>query len=394
MAPSRSRKDHVTRASGQNGRAHEINKAFAKNKHRGSGMGSHPFTPDHAFHFAIFKCSLLSILTSSVLSRIGDEAEVRENGFHKIIFNCGEHDILMTPGIIFDKPAYHVHLLLKTRNCLGKKSTLAFGNRPSSPPKLYFGVCFLLILLSGQVELNPGPSSPGNQNSSIFPCGYCDLPVTWDQCEICCDSCDLWFHKNCVDIGSHTFRAFSTTNVSWICCNCDNPNYELNLFHSFQKETANSFHSLNLSESKEIKSPISDFQPVLHSSAIIDHRHSKKIKNWRTLNLNCQSLRGKVEAFQSSVDYFKPYCILGTESWLDKRVSTNTIFPPGYKIFRREIITSIQGGGMFIAVKENNDVSLLPDTVTDTKLLWAKVHFEKSKSLILGSFYQPSGSKI
>ena len=199
----------------------------------------------------------------------------------------------MTPGIIFDKPATHVHLLLNTRNCLGRKSTLAFGNRHSSPPKSDFSVCFLLILLSGQVELNPGPS------------------------------------KNCVDMGSHTFRAFSTTNVSWICCNCENPNYERNLFHSFQIETANYFHPLDLSESIEIKSPISDFVPVLHSNPIIDCRHSKKIKNWRTLILNCQSLRGKVEAFQSSVDYFQPDCILGTESWLDKCVSTNKIFPPG-----------------------------------------------------------------
>ena len=198
-------------------------------------------------------------------------------------------------------------------------------------------------------------------------------------------------------MGSHTFRAFSTTDVSWICCNCDNPYYERNLFHSFQIETANSSHPLDLSESIEIKSPISDFVPVLHSSPIIDRRHSKKIKNWRTLILNCQSLRGKVEAFQSSVDYFQPDCILGTESWLDKSVSTNEIFPPGYKIFRRDRITSTQGeggGGVLIAVNENYDVSLLPDTVTDTELLWAKVHFEKSKSLILGSFYRPPGSKI
>ena len=213
---------------------------------------------------------------------------------------------------------------------------------PPPLPKLDFGVCFLLILLSGQVELNPGPSSAGNQNSSIFPCGYCDLPVTWDQCGICCDTCDLWFHKNCVDMGSHTF---STTNVSWISCNCDNPNYERNLFHSFQIEPANFFHPSDLSEGIEIESPISDFVPVLHSSPIIDCRHSKKIKNWRTLILNCQSLRGKVEAFQSSVDYFQPDCILGTESWLDKSVSTNEIFPPGYKIFRSDRITSTQGWG-------------------------------------------------
>ena len=117
----------------------------------------------------------------------------------------------------------------------------------------------------------------------------------------------------------------------------------------------------DLSESIEIKSPISDHEPVLHSSPIIDRGHSKKmkIKNLRTLILNCQSLRGKVEAFQSSVDYFQPDCILGTESWLDKSVSTNEMFPPGYKIFRRDRITSTQGGGVFIAAKENYDVSLL-----------------------------------
>ena len=50
---------------------------------------------------------------------------------------------------------------------------------------------------------------------------------------------------------------------------------------------------------------------------------------------------------------------------------------------------------MCIAVKENYDVglSLLPDTVTDTELLWAKVHFKNSKSLILGSFYRPPEKK-
>ena len=93
MASPRSRKDHVTRAPGQNGHAHKVN------KHR-FGFGSRPFTSDCAFRFAILKCFLVAILTSLVLFRIGDEAEGRENGFHKIIFTCDEHDILMTPGII------------------------------------------------------------------------------------------------------------------------------------------------------------------------------------------------------------------------------------------------------------------------------------------------------
>ena len=105
-------------------------------------------------------------------------------------------------------------------------------------------------------------------------------------------------------------------------------------------ETENSLHSLDLSESIEIKSPSSDLELVLHISPSIDRRHSNKIKNWRTLILNCQSLRGKVEAFKSFVDYFQPDFILGTESWLDKSVSTNGNFTHGYKIFRSYRITS------------------------------------------------------
>ena len=86
--------------------------------------------------------------------------------------------------------------------------------------------------------------------SSIFPCGYCEDPVTWEQRGICCDSCDVWFHKDCVDMGSFTFLAYSTTNVSWICCRCNHPNFDRNLFHSFEIETTNNFDNLNFSGSE------------------------------------------------------------------------------------------------------------------------------------------------
>ena len=65
------------------------------------------------------------------------------------------------------------------------------------------------------------------------------------------------------------------------------------------------------------------FEPVLHSNPIFDRIHLNKIKNWITLTLNYKSLWGNVEDFRSSVDYFQPDCILGTETWFDKSVSTN-----------------------------------------------------------------------
>ena len=112
--------------------------------------------------------------------------------------------------------AIHVHVFLNSRIFRGVKPIFrlcpSLGSSQPSPPKLDFGSALFLILLSGQVEVNPGPPMSGSLNlSSIFPCGYCEDPVTWEQRGICCDSCDMWFHKDCVDMGSFTFLAYSTT---------------------------------------------------------------------------------------------------------------------------------------------------------------------------------------
>ena len=102
--------------------------------------------------------------------------------------------------------------------------------------------------------------------SSIFPCGYCEDLATLEQRGICCDSCDMWFHKDCVDMGSFTFLAYSTTNVSCICCRCNHPNFDRNLFDSFEIETINNFDNLNFSGSENVNSPNSDFAPTQRSS--------------------------------------------------------------------------------------------------------------------------------
>ena len=63
--------------------------------------------------------------------------------------------------------------------------------------------CHLLmvILLSGQIELNPGP---GTTNSTLnseaqYPCGVCKDNVDEDARAILCDKCELWYHTQCID---------------------------------------------------------------------------------------------------------------------------------------------------------------------------------------------------
>ena len=56
----------------------------------------------------------------------------------------------------------------------------------------------LLLILSGDININPGPTIK-------FPCGtYSNDVKEFTDC-ICCDNCNIWFHKSCLDISLATF---------------------------------------------------------------------------------------------------------------------------------------------------------------------------------------------
>ena len=50
------------------------------------------------------------------------------------------------------------------------------------------------ILLSNQVELNPGPQS---LDDSSYPCSICSQECTWDSDAIVCDNCEMVSYWMC-----------------------------------------------------------------------------------------------------------------------------------------------------------------------------------------------------
>ena len=87
---------------------------------------------------------------------------------------------------------------------------------------------FLLLLLSGDIQLNPGPRPPK------LPCGVCSKAVKWDHLapSVCCDSCNVWYHQGCMAMPDAVFEGLK--NVSWECVKCGLPNFSLSqsLYHS------------------------------------------------------------------------------------------------------------------------------------------------------------------
>ena len=286
-----------------------------------------------------------------------------------------------------------------------------------------------LVLLgsSWDIELNPGPLN----QASAYPCGICQDNVTFEQDAICCDGCDVWSHKHCLNMSTTLFDHLANTDVMWICPLCSNPNYSAILFNSPVTEHSNQFATLaesmqrqsrsKLSYDSDIPSPRSVdtppfdlagsadssaqafvFQSSPHSSfasplgasspktPIYKPKRKKLIENFKVAIINCQSIKNKVTQFGTFMDVTQPDIVIGTESWLTPEVSNSKIFPAGYNILRKDRVMGDKksGGGVFLLVRSKYTCTEI-NTDSDCEMILAKLELHNQKSVTIGAFYRP-----
>ena len=95
-----------------------------------------------------------------------------------------------------------------------------------------------LLLLSGNVELNPGPHYK-------HPCGSCTKPVKTNQRGVQCDICDIWYHTRCMLMSPEMYEGLPNPSAVWICSSCGVPNFSSTLLDADNNmELSNSFSSL------------------------------------------------------------------------------------------------------------------------------------------------------
>ena len=87
----------------------------------------------------------------------------------------------------------------------------------------------ILLLLSGDIASNPGPAN------SMFPCGVCQLAVTWSQKAVACDACSVWLHISCASIGSTSYD--QQENMSWKCYCCRSQNISSFVLNAYNLNT-------------------------------------------------------------------------------------------------------------------------------------------------------------
>lgn len=136
----------------------------------------------------------------------------------------------------------HLSNRLMKQNKAASKLTIPFRNCSIKAVALP-----LLLLLSGDISLNPGPIR--------FPCGICEKPVRSNQHGLQCDGCDTWSHRNCLSMLKAEYVRLSNSMESWFCKNCILPNFTDSFFSCSDSSSGDSSFGQTEYSGSPVQSP-------------------------------------------------------------------------------------------------------------------------------------------
>ena len=80
--------------------------------------------------------------------------------------------------------------------CSMKLSLLKSSSLKSLDRSSLMYLALVLLCYAQDIETNPGP------RPLKYPCQICHKAVKWTTPGVCCDSCELWYHKDCMCMNS------------------------------------------------------------------------------------------------------------------------------------------------------------------------------------------------
>ena len=320
----------------------------------------------------------------------------------------------------------YIHSHSRVSQCLA--SIRKLGNRRSSEGLRSFKPSkgtnlFILIILAGDIEMNPGPrfqcglckkyckasdrlleceecekrfhASCSNLSDNELlriesgdgawyctnckaDCGLCSGAVLKGHKAVQCDNCDMWIHNECSFIAETHYETVNNTNCTWICRKCEFFNFSDSFFgEQVNVETENRFVPLTKVK-KDRSSPCGT-------------NKSSFISGLKFISMNINSIRGKKLELLAFLDFHQPHVVAIQETKIDSSIATSELFPETcpYSVYRKD--RNIHGGGVMLLV--HKDISHMPITEleNDSESIWVKV-FANKTSHFVASWYRPPGS--
>ena len=80
----------------------------------------------------------------------------------------------------------------------------------------------VILLLSGDVQLNPGPPT----RTPKYPYGVCSKNVNSNHKAMECEDCFMWYNIKCLNMGDNMYQVHMHHNsYTWACIKCGLPNF-------------------------------------------------------------------------------------------------------------------------------------------------------------------------
>ena len=318
------------------------------------------------------------------------------------------------------------HSNSRVSQCLA--SIRKLGNRRSSEGLRSFKPSkgtnlFILIILAGDIEMNPGPrfqcglckkyckasdrlleceecekrfhascsnlsdnellrieSGDGAWYCTICKadCGLCSGAVLKGHKAVRCDSCNMWIHNECLYIAETQYEIVNNTNCTWICPKCEFFNFSDSFFgEQVNLETENRFVPLT-KEKKDRSSPCGT-------------NKSSFISGLKFISMNINSIRGKKLELLAFLDFHQPHVVAIQETKIDSSGATSEPFLETcpYSVYRKD--RNIHGGGVMLLVHKDISHMHITELENDSESIWVKV-FANKTSHFVASWYRPPGS--
>ena len=301
----------------------------------------------------------LFLLHGRLAGLFATERAVKQAPFQRSFYSGALQEVGL-PESLATCPWSAILSLWKTPGYLGLNPS-TIGHRKSINSLRF--VLFSVLLLSGDVEINPGPVK--------HPCKVCDKPVKSNQRGILCECCYYWLHAKCLHMKPEEYDHLTTSDESWCCPDCMKQALP---FHDCSNITDFSNSSFSISSSPSDKQSL-DNNRVRNNSCSIYYS-------------NCRSILPKIDNLRAVADSQNPDILVLTETWLDATIKDHEIFIPNYSITRRD--RSRHGGGLIMYIRDSIPI-LSMVRHPNIELILTRIQLRQGV-LMVGLLYRPPSS--
>ena len=221
---------------------------------------------------------------------------------------------------------------------------------------------FMLLILAGDIETNPGPISKPI-------CEFCLRTIAKNHRFVKCAECSCKYHIKCADVPPKVYDKMKVDKTITFTC----PPCISNTLPFADVDLADDGGDFVMPENIE--------RLDLFKKSCLNIAH-----------LNVNGLRSKLDFIKILVHQEKFDILCVNETKIDSTVSDSEIAIPGYLPYRQD--RTLHGGGTIIYCSKN--ITAKKNTRLSSKkheAVWVEVRFKKSKPIYVCSLYRPPSSK-